>query len=208
MSKSTAAFNVWKKMTDTAKAVRDPFTSGGGVGAFGDAIANLVVSPLTFPASLPFEGVAAIAGKFFKKENQVVVLRWSPAGCAPTNVVAPNISPTDISVIVVPDGQGGFTLPTIGTSKDGWPDTKTLGMSDGLATWIEKAWDERRQVYVVYHLLMHGTVPDFKDGQWMQLSEAQKYLPEEAYKVMKRHPNSFEYWKGMKFDLKFSGEDK
>lgn len=195
-------------MTDTAKSVRSPFSGGGHVGAIGDGFGNLFLLPVTVPISLPFEGVAAVAGKFFKKENQVVVLRWTPAGCTPTNNCAPDVGPNDISIVVVPDGQGGFTLPAIGADKDGWSDTKSLGMTDGLATWIENTWDERRQVYVVYHLLMHGTVPDFKDGQWMQLSEAQKYLPEAAYKTIKRHPNSFEYWKGMKFDLKFSGEDK
>lgn len=205
---SKTAFNVWKKMTDTAKLVRSPFTGGGHVGAIADGFANFAVAPLTFPASLPFEGVAAVAGKFFKKENQVVVLRWTPAGCAPTNNCVPDVEAIDISVMVVPDGQGGFTLPAIGANKDGWSDTKSLGMSDGLATWIENAWDERRQVYVVYHLLMRGTVPEFENGQWMKLNEVQKYLPEEAYKSLKRHPKVFEYWKGMKFDLIFNGEDK
>lgn len=195
---SKRAYEIWHSMTEKAKSIREP----SGSGHIGDGLINAFLLPITIPMSLPLEGIAAVAANFFKHENQVVIPIWTPEGSAPTNVCVPRISEDDLQVVVVSDGQGGFTLPSIEATK-GWADTKSLGMEDGLATWICDAWDDRRGVYVTYHLLMKGTVTHELALQKLTVKQLRSYLPEEAVKKIHNHPNYFESWKSTKFNLKF-----
>jgi hypothetical protein len=204
-------YELWKGASEKAKNVAFPFDAGSGVAAaLLNFAMNAAVSPVTVPASLPIFGVAGLAKLGFKREAQVVIPRYSfeAIEAQKTSSCVGKILRDQVEVLVVQDQHNGYTFPTGSRNKDdGWFDPLSIGVTDGHITWIGDAWDDRRKVHVTYFLMMQGTVPQIEGGVWMPASALGMMIPEETLKSITRFPKEFEYWKGMKFDLKYSEQN-
>ncbi len=204
-------YELWESASKKARDVAFPFGTGTGfAGSLLTFAMNVGVSPLTVPASLPFFGVARLAKLGFKREAQVIIPRYSSEAleAQKTSSCVGKILRDQVEVLVVPDQHDGLTFPTGSRNKEsGGFDLLSVGVTDGHITWIDDAWDDRRKVHVTYFLMMTGTVPRIEGGIWMPPSALGHMIPEEMLKSITRFPKEFEYWKGVKFDLKYSEQN-